>query len=181
MDRSQAYALVNEHLKTGNIVKHVIAVEAAMRAVAKRLGADEDAWGLAGLLHDLDYEYTKDDPEKHAELTAEMLTAADLPAGVVDAILAHNRRRPADTPLDHALLAVDPATGFIVAAALMTPGKSLADCDVGFLLKRFKEKRFAAGANRDQIAGCSVLGLELGEFLGLCLDGMRGRAIELGL
>lgn len=181
MDRPRAWALVNEHLKTPHIVKHVIAVEAAMRAIAARVGADVELWGLAGLLHDLDYEYTADTPAKHGEVTAEILSAVDINSEVVGAILAHNHRRPAETPIDHGLLAADPATGLIVAAALMTPGKTLAACNVDFLLKRFKEKRFAAGANREQIAGCEALGLELREFLGLCLEGMRARSSELGL
>jgi predicted hydrolase (HD superfamily) len=110
-----------------------------------------------------------------------MLAGVELPAGVAEAILAHNRHKEAETPLEKALLAVDPATGLIVAAALMHPEKSLAACDADFVARRFGERRFAAGANREQIAGCAGLGLELQEFLGLCLQGMQGISDELGL
>jgi len=181
MEREEALKLVREYVGNRNVVKHMLAAEAAMRAVAGRLGEDEEVWGLAGLLHDLDYEQTKDTPERHGPVTVEMLAEAELPPGVADAILAHNHHREAQTPLDKALLAVDPATGLIVAAALMHPEKSLGACDAEFVVRRFGEKRFAAGASREQIAGCADLGLELAEFLGLCLDGMKSISDELGL
>jgi hypothetical protein len=181
MERAEAWALVQANVSNKNIVKHMLAVEAAMRAVARRLGEDEESWALAGLLHDLDYEGTKDEPERHGLATVEMLEDAGLPTGVAEAILAHNRHKEAEAPMEKALLAVDPTTGLIVAAALMHPDKSLAACDVDFIVRRFGEKRFAAGADRDQIATCSGLGLSLEEFLGLCLDGMRDAREELGL
>lgn len=181
MDRDDALRLVHEKVSNRNIVKHMIAAEAAMRTVARRLGEDEEVWALAGLLHDLDYELTKDEPERHGPTTVEMLRDVDLPPGVADAILAHNKHKGADTPLEKALLAVDPTTGLVVAAALMHPEKSLAACDVDFLMRRFREKRFAAGADRDQIAACEDLGLTLGEFLALCLEGMQSVSGELEL
>lgn len=181
MEREEALQLVRDNVTNRNIVKHMLAVEAAMRAVARRLGEDEEVWGIAGLLHDLDYDQTKDTPERHGPVTVQMLADAELPVGVADAILAHNRHKEAETPLEKALLAVDPATGLIVAAALMHPEKTLGACDADFVARRFGEKRFAAGANREQIAGCVGLGLELAEFLGLCLDGMKGVSDELGL
>jgi putative nucleotidyltransferase with HDIG domain len=181
MEREDALRLVREKVTTRNIIKHMIAAEAAMRAVARRLGEDEDVWGLAGLLHDLDYELTKDEPERHGPTTVEMLGEADLPAGVADAILAHNKRKAAETRLEKALLAVDPTTGLIVAAALMHPDKSLKACDVEFLMRRYGEKRFAAGADREQIAACQDLGLTLEEFLGLCLKGMQNVSADLEL
>ena len=174
-------ALVRAEVRTGNIIKHMLAAEAAMRAVAVRLGADADTWALAGLLHDLDYERTKDEPARHGALAVEMLSPFNLPAGVAAAILAHNHLREPEGDVEKALVAVDPATGFVVAAALMHPAKSLAAVDVDFLLKRFKEKRFAAGASREQMSSCSSLGLGLDEFLNLVLDGMRAVSAELGL
>jgi len=181
MDRDDALNLVREKVRNRNIVKHMIAVEAAMRAVARRLGEDEEVWGLAGLLHDLDYDLTKDEPERHGPTTVEMLGDVDLPPGVADAILAHNKHKAAETALEKALWAADPATGFVVAAALMHPEKSLAACDVDFLMRRFREKRFAAGADRSQIAACTALGLTLEEFVTLCLEGMKNVRDELGL
>ncbi len=181
MRRDDALALVNAEVRTKNTIKHMLAAEAAMGAVARCLGADEETWALAGLLHDLDYERTKDEPDRHGVLTAEMLAPYALPAEVTEAVLAHNRRKEAAADIERALLAVDPATGFIVAAALMHPAKTLAACDVPFLMKRFREKRFAAGANREQMATCETLGVTLEEFLGLCLAAMQGIAGDLGL
>ena len=181
MDREEALQLVRENVTNRNIVKHMLAVEAAMRAVARRLGEDEELWGLAGLLHDLDYDVTKDEPARHGPTTVDMLRGCDLPPAVSDAILAHNKHKGASSPLERALLAVDPATGLIVAAALMHPEKSLAACDVDFVMRRFGEKRFAAGDDRDQIASCAALGLTLAGFLESCLDGMKGVSEELGL
>jgi len=181
MERDDALELVREKVSNQNIVKHMLAAEAAMRAVARRLGEDEEVWALAGLLHDLDYDLTKDEPARHGPTTLEMLRDVDLPAGVADAILAHNKHKEAETRLEKALWAVDPTTGLVVAAALMHPEKSLAACDVAFVLRRFHEKRFAAGADRDQIASCAELGLTLEEFIGLCLEGIQGVREELGL
>jgi putative nucleotidyltransferase with HDIG domain len=181
MDRDDALRMVLDNVNNRNIVKHMLAAEAAMRAVARRLGENEDEWGLAGLLHDLDYEFTKDEPEHHGLTTVEMLREAGLPPGTADAILAHNKLKEAETHLEKALLAVDPTTGLIVAAALMHPEKSLKACDVEFLMRRYGEKRFAAGADRNQIATCADLGLPLEEFLGLCLEGMQSVSADLGL
>jgi len=181
MERPEAWALVQANVRNRNIIKHMVAVEAALRAVARRLGEDEEVWALAGLLHDLDYDATKDEPARHGPTTLEMLRDVDLPPGVTDAIMAHNKHKAAEAALEKALLAVDPATGLIVAAALMHPEKSVAACDVDFVMRRFREKRFAAGADRDQIASCVDLGLTLEEFLGLCLEGMQGVREELGL
>jgi hypothetical protein len=181
MKRDDALKLVREKVSNRNIVKHMVAAEAAMRAVARRLGEDEEAWALAGLIHDLDYDATKDEPERHGPTTVEMLRDVDLPPGVADAIMAHNKHKEAEAALEKALLAVDPATGLIVAAALMHPEKSIAACDVDFVMRRFREKRFAAGADRDQMASCVDLGLTLEEFLKLCLEGMQSVREELGL
>jgi putative nucleotidyltransferase with HDIG domain len=181
MDRGDALKLVREKVSNRNIVKHMVAAEAAMRAVARRLGEDEEVWALAGLLHDLDYDLTKDEPERHGPTTVEMLADVDLPPGVADAILAHNKHKPAEAALEKALLTVDPTTGLIVAAALMHPEKTLSACNADFLMRRFREKRFAAGADRSQIAACADLGLTLEEFLALCLEGMQSVRDELEL
>jgi putative nucleotidyltransferase with HDIG domain len=181
--RDEAYALVGERIAQRNLVSHCVATETIMRALAERLGAsaqDADRWALAGLLHDLDYAETADDPDRHGLVTADEL------AGLVDdemihAVLAHACKVERETQMDNALWCADPTTGFIAAAALIRPEKKLAAVDVSSLLKRWKEKAFARGASREQMAGHEALGLERDEFLGLALTAMQARADELGL
>lgn len=151
-----------------------------MRGLARHLGQEEEVWARAGLLHDLDYARTADEPARHARLTVEML-AGQLPDEALHAILAHPGHVAAESLLDQALRCADPVTGLIAAAALMHPSKRLAGVDAPFLMKRFKEKRFAAGADRDQIACCREIGLELEQFLGMALTAMQEVAGELGL
>jgi putative nucleotidyltransferase with HDIG domain len=179
--RDEALALVNNHLHKQNLVKHVLAVEAIMRALADKFGGDPEIWGMAGLLHDLDYEETFEEPERHGRVTMELVTGLDLPAEVPHAILAHCGKTQRNSAMDKAIYAADPVTGLIVASALMHPSKSLAGLDADFVGKRFKEKRFAAGANREAIASCSELGLDLHEFLEISIDAMRQISKELGL
>jgi len=181
MTREEAIRLVKDNVKTKNLRKHMYAAEACMSALAERLGGDADEWALAGLLHDLDYDRTVDDFPKHGFVTEEMLGGLGVSPGVINAVKAHAGHAPISSDMDAALYAVDPLTGLIVAAALMHPTKKLAHVEVGFVMKRFKEKRFAAGANREQIRKCEALGLELEEFVGICLSGMQGISEELGL
>jgi len=195
MERRQALFLVEQNITNANLRKHMLACEACMRALAAHFGEDVETWGLAGLLHDLDYDKTANDFANHGKLTVEMLKDRDLPQDILHAILAHpfgSRSEGADlragpgqvkpeSLMDWALYAVDPTTGLLVAAALMHPSKKLSGVDVPFIMKRFKEKRFAAGANREQIQSCSILGLGLEEFLGICLSAMQGIAEELSL
>ncbi len=179
--REEAMEMVNTHLEKKNLVKHVLAVEAIMRALAQRYGEDPDVWGMAGLLHDLDYERTFEHPDDHGRVTIDLLEGVDLPEEVRHAILAHCDKAGRDTEMDMAIYAADPVTGLIVASALMHPSKKLAETDAGFVGKRYKEKRFAAGANREAIASCSELGLDLHEFLEISLVAMRSISKELGL
>jgi putative nucleotidyltransferase with HDIG domain len=181
ISREEALELVKEHLKQKNLVKHVLAVESIMLALADSYGADRELWGLAGLLHDIDYEETKESPERHGYRTLELVADLDIPDEVRHAILAHVGHTDRTSHMDKAIYCSDPVTGLIVASALMHPTKSLAGMDADFVGKRFKEKRFAAGADRDAIASCSELGLELHEFLELSLVAMRSIADELGL
>jgi uncharacterized protein len=181
LSRNDALELVTRNLTKKNLVKHTLAVEAIMRAMAARFGESADLWGLAGLLHDLDYERTASSPERHGRLTAEMLEGLDVPAEVKDAILAHAGHRARNSLMDKAICCIDPVTGLIVASALMHPSKSIAGIDADFVGKRFKEKRFAAGANREAIAGCSELGLDLHEFFSVSIDAMSGISRELEL
>ncbi|EKF49466.1 metal dependent phosphohydrolase [Thermosipho africanus H17ap60334] len=180
INRQQAWELLNEHVKTKNLIKHCLATEAVMRDLANYFGEDEETWGIAGLLHDLDYEYTKNTPEEHGLKTVELL--GDLfSQEIKNAILAHSGKKSRDTLIEKAIYAADPTTGFIVAAALIKPEKKLEAIDVQFLLKRFKEKAFAKGANRDQMASCEKFGLSLEKFYEISLNAMKKISKELGL
>lgn len=181
MDRETAWKLINSSVKNQNLIKHMLATEACLRALARRLGQDEEKWGLAGLVHDLDYELTKDDPASHGLVAAQTLANHNVDPEVVQAVKAHTGAVEPVSLLDKAIVATDPVTGLIVAAALMHPTKQLANVDTDFVLRRFKDKRFAAGANREQIQRCSELGLSLEEFVTICLGAMRCIAGQLGL
>lgn len=181
ISREEALELVGQHLRKKNLVKHVLAVEAIMRELAPSHGGDPDEWGIAGLLHDLDYEQTEKDPERHGHVTMDILENVDITDEMRHAILAHADQVERISMMDKAIYCADPVTGLIVASVLMHPSKSLAHTDAGFVGKRFKEKRFAAGANRDAIAGCSELGLDLQEFFQVSLDAMRKISDDLGL
>ena len=181
MTRDEALEWVESEIKTKNLVKHILAVEAGCRELAKHFNEDPEYWGLAGLLHDIDYEKTLKSPALHTKMAAEWLRDRGIDEDITYAVMAHAEQVEPKSKLDWALFCVDPTTGLIVAAALMHPTKSLAGLDTEFLLKRFKEKRFAAGARRETIAACSNLDLSLEEFLGIVLKGMQGISDELGL
>jgi len=180
MNREQAWTLLQEHLHNKNLVKHSLAVEACMRAAAIRFGADPETWGLAGLLHDLDYEYTVNQPDQHTHKTAEILVGRGIDPAVIHAIQAHNHRVVPTEKIDHSLLAIDPTTGFIIACVLMHPEKKMSSLDLSFMKKRFKEKSFAKGASRDQMSECRRLEIELDDFLQLCLQTMQTIHADLG-
>ena len=181
MEREAALALVKKHVKNKNLVKHMLAAEAIMRRLARQLGEDEDLWGLAGLLHDVDYEETMDNPEQHAVIGAELLRSLDVDAAIVQAVLAHAEKGPRTSLMDKALYATDPLTGLWVAAALIHPDRKLNSIDTEFVMNRFREKSFARGADRGIIKTCSDIGLELEEFITLGLEALQGISKELGL
>ena len=181
MERDEALELVKKNLSNINLVKHCLAVEACMRDLAKKFDQDVEIWGLAGLLHDLDYDTTFNDPDSHALKTAEMLQEYNLPDEIIHAIKAHNQKVEMKSKMDIALFTADPTTGFIIACALMHPDKKLRSLDLRFLQKRFKEKSFARGANREHMKESAKLGLELDDFLVTCLKAMQHIDVELGL
>jgi putative nucleotidyltransferase with HDIG domain len=181
LTREQAYKMVVEKIGVNNLLKHILSVEAGMRKLAEHFHEDVDYWGLTGLLHDLDYNETKEDESRHTYLTSEWLAEYHVPEEMLYAIHAHPGHVPCRSRLDYALFAVDPATGFIVACALMHPQKRLAALDEQFMLRRFNEKRFAAGASRENMAACSHLGLDTGPFLVLVRDAMAAISEQLGL
>jgi uncharacterized protein len=183
ISRDEAFALVGERIPQANLVNHCVATEIIMEALAKHLGcadADVERWALTGLLHDLDYAETADDPARHGLVSAELLT------GLVDdemmhAILGHADKVERETLLDHALWCADPTTGFVVAAALVRPDRDLDNVALKSLKKRWKEGAFAKGASREQMAGCELLGMERDDFLALALTAMQARKSEIGL
>ena len=181
--RSEAVQVLQENLLNKNLLNHSYAVEAIMRGLAGHFSEDEELWGLAGLLHDIDYEETKDDPARHSLVGGEILTKIGLPAELVQAVKCHNEYHglARDTLLEKALYAADPLSGLIVAGALIRPEKKLEVVEASSLLKRFGEKSFARGANREQIASCSELGLSLEEFLETGLAAMKKNHKEIGL
>lgn len=181
MTREEALQMVQDKVKNKNLQKHMFATEAVMRRLARHFGEDEAMWGLAGLLHDLDYDETVNDFPKHGLVTAELLEDTDVPDEVIHAIKSHPGHFPRESLMDRAIYAADPVTGLIVAAALMHPSKKLKNLDVDFVERRFKEKRFAAGANRDQIRSCEDMGLSLNDFIALSLEAMQSIDDQLGL
>jgi putative nucleotidyltransferase with HDIG domain len=183
MNREEALDSIKANVENENLVKHMLAVEAIMRALAKRLGDDEEEWGLTGLLHDIDMELTEGDMRSHSKLGADLARELGASEAMAHAILSHNERHGVsrETKLDKALFCTDPLTGLIIAAALVRPDKKLASLEVNSVKKKFKEKSFAAGANREQIALCSEIELGLDEFIELGLEAMKGIAADLGL
>jgi putative nucleotidyltransferase with HDIG domain len=164
------------------MVNHMLATEAIMCALAKRLGEDEEEWGLTGLLHDIDVELVEGDMNSHSKLGADIARELGANETMAHAILCHNEARgiPRETKLDKALFCADPLSGFITAAALVRPDK-LSGLTTKSVMKRFREKRFAAGVNREQLLSCQEIGVELEGFITLGLEAMKGIASELGL
>ena len=183
MTREEALKSIKANIENGNSIKHMLATEAIMRALAKHLGEDEEEWGLAGLLHDIDAELTQGDMHTHSKLGADLARELGANEAVVHAILCHNEAHgiPRETKLDKALFCVDPLTGLITAAALVRPDRKLASLEAKSVIKKFKQKGFAAGANRQQIALCSEIGIEFDQFIELGLTAMKGIADDLGL
>lgn len=183
MSREEILEEVRKRILTENLYKHILAVEAVMRALARHFGEDEERWGAAGLLHDIDYEETKEDPDMHSIKSAQIAQELGFDDEIVDAVKAHNEIHgfPRETMMAKALYAADPLTGLIVASALISPEKKLAAIDTGFVMNRMGEKSFARGANREVIRSCSELGLTVVEFVTICLQAMQEISDDLGL
>jgi len=181
MNRAEALELVKSHLKNKNLIKHCLAVEACMRAAAVRLGHDPEPWGLAGLVHDLDYEVTEKSPDLHTTETVKILEGHGVAPAVIRAVKAHAGKSACESPMDWAIFSIDPLTGLIIAAALMHPDKKLKSIDLEFVKRRYKEKSFARGARREEIEECRNFGLDLDAFISICLGAMQGIDVDLGL
>ncbi len=185
MDRNQALELLRTHVKNENLVKHCLASEAVLRALAQRLGGDPELWGLAGLLHDIDVELTAGDPARHTHEAARILSERGLPAELIEAVKLHNEPAHAGqrrtSAFHRALAAGETVTGMITATALVYPDRRLASVKASSVTKRMKDKRFAASVDRSAILECEQLGLKLDEFVQLSLDAMRSVSSDLGL
>jgi len=188
MNREEALALVREHTKNENLVKHMLAVEAGVRAYARKFGEDEERWGVVGLIHDFDYEkFPNDDhkpDEEHPSWGVNLLREQGLDEEACTAILGHADYTgvPRETKLAKTLYAVDELTGLIIAVALVRPSKQIGDVKVKSVKKKWKDKAFAAGVNRGDIErGVADLGVDLGEHIGTVLEAMKGIAGDLGL
>jgi putative nucleotidyltransferase with HDIG domain len=183
LNREDALKAIRDRVKNENLVRHMIATEAIMRALAKRFGADEEEWALSGLLHDIDIELLNGDMKEHSRLGSEIARQLGATAAMAHAILTHNEAHgvAAESQMDKALFCADPVTGLITAAALVRPDRKLTGVEAKSVRKRFKEKSFAAGANRQNIAACSALGIELDEFIELSVKAMQEAAADLGL
>lgn len=181
--RREALQILKKHVPDKNLQKHCFACEVVMEFLAKEFDENEQIWGLTGLLHDIDYTETMNDPHRHSLVAVEILQNLDVPDELVYAVKVHNEIHglPRKTLLDKALYAVDPMTGLIVAATLISSEKKLNAIDVPFVMKRFGEKSFAKGANREQIKSCSELGLSVEEFLNFGLKAMQSIDKKLGL
>ena len=183
MKRNDALAILKQYIEKDNLLKHMLAVEAAMRFYAKKFGEDEELWGNVGLLHDFDYEIHPD-LSKHPQDGAPILRDAGVPEEIVLAVLSHADHTgiPRDNLMRKTLFAVDELTGLITAVVLVRPSRSILDLKVKSVKKKWKNLRFAAGANRDEIQnGADELGIELWEHVGNVIEAMQLAAKDLGL
>ncbi|HBX69727.1 MAG TPA: HAD family hydrolase [Chloroflexi bacterium] len=183
MNREEALAIVNEYIKNENLLRHMLAVEAAMRFYAQIFEEDEELWGLTGLLHDFDWEIHPT-LDEHPQAGEPLLRERGVPDEIIRAVLSHADHTgiPRDSVMEKALFACDEITGLITAVALVRPSRSLADLEVKSVKKKWKDKAFAAGANRDEIEqGAREFGIELWEHVGNVIIAMRRIAPDLGL
>ena len=184
IDRQKAIERLHEYVKNEKTIIHSLASEAVLRALARRLGEDEERWGLTGLLHDIDVEVTNADPKVHALKAEELLEDLDPDEEMIDAIRMHNDHAtgiPRSTKFQHALAAGETITGLIYATTLVYPDKKIDSVKYKSVRKRMKEKAFAAGVNRDHIMECEKIGIPLDEFIQISVDAMRGISDEIGL
>ncbi len=183
MQREEALAIVHEYIKNENLVRHMLAVEAAMRFYAKKFGEDEELWGVAGLLHDFDWEIHPD-LESHPMAGAPILRQRNVPEEIIHAVLSHADHTgvPRESRMEKTLFACDELTGLITAVALVRPSRSLSDLTAASVKKKWKDKGFAAGANRGEIErGAQELGIDLWEHVANVILAMQPVAAELGL
>lgn len=181
--REDAWALLTEYTKTLALQKHALMVEAVMEHFGRLAGEDAEVWGVAGLLHDLDYEMY---PEEHCKKAEEIMRERGIDETYIRAMSCHGyglctQTKP-ETQMEKTLFAIDELTGLIHAVCIMRPSKSVLDLEVKSVKKKFKDKRFAAGVDRDVIRqGCEMLGMELDELIQETIEGMKEKAEAIGL
>ncbi|RMF90231.1 MAG: HDIG domain-containing protein [Methanobacteriota archaeon] len=183
LSRDEAWRLVEEKIESANLRKHVLAVEAIMRGLARHLGEDEELWGLTGLLHDIDYGETESRPQMHTVLAGEMLDGK-APAEVIRAIKCHNSEHTGiepETAMEKALISADSLSGLLIACALVQPTKKMADVNPRSVKKKFKQKDFARAVSRERIRMCEEIGIELPQLYEIGLESLKGISEELGL
>jgi putative nucleotidyltransferase with HDIG domain len=183
MNRESAWSLLCEYTQSESLRKHMLAVEACMRAYARKFGQDEDTWGITGLLHDFDYEKYPT-PQEHPMVGSKVLAERGYPEEVRRAILSHAGYSGVkrETSMEKTLFACDELAGFITATALVKPSKSLAEVDARSIRKKMKDKAFARSVSRDDIIkGAAELGVDLDQHITFCIEAMQGIAKELGL
>ena len=182
-DREEAFRLLTEYNRSDSLIKHALAVEAVMRHFARKRGADEEKWGVVGLVHDLDYEQF---PDRHCQKTEEILRERGWPEEYIRAVVSHGWGICSDvapkSEMEKVLYAIDELTGLVVTSALVRPSKSILDMTAKSVKKKWKDKRFAAGVDRSIIQkGCEMLGMELTELITETILGMRAVAHDIGL
>ncbi len=184
LDRKRALELLEKHIENISLRRHCLATEAIMRSLAEKLEEDSDVWGLTGLLHDLDFEKTSDEPSRHGKVTAEILKSEGVPECIYSAIMEHNAEElgiERTTKMGIALAASESITGLVVATALVMPSKKLADVKPSSVVKRMKKKDFARNVNREIIRECESLGIPLDKFAENSVDAMSRISSDLGL
>ncbi|MDD2306298.1 MAG: HDIG domain-containing protein [Prolixibacteraceae bacterium] len=182
ISRENAYKLLNQHIQNANMIKHSVASEAVMRAIARKLDTDQEEWGIAGLLHDIDVEVTHADPYQHGPHATLMLDGLLSPEAI-DAIVMHNEMatgKERATVFQHALAAGETITGLIMATAMVYPDRKLASVKTKSITKRMKEKAFAASVKRENILECELIGIPINDFAELALVAMQEISDELG-
>lgn len=183
ISKDKALEMIDENIKTENLKKHMWAVGQIMKRLAEELGKDEDKWEILGLIHDVDYEETKDNPEKHALKSAEMVEGM-VPDDVVRAIKSHNHKHTEVEPkkdIENALIAADAVSGLIVATALVMPNSKLEEARPESVEKKFDDSSFAKNIDRERILYCEKIGMDRDEFLELSLDALQDIDDRLGL
>ena len=186
MNRQQAWDLVCEYTPSPHLRRHMLSVEAAMRAYARHFNEDEDTWGLVGLLHDFDYErYPNVAEDGHPNTGVPILREHGVEEEIIRAILSHAPEVTGverQSLMEHTLFAVDELTGLVAAVALVRPSKDIRDVKIKSIRKKWKMKAFAPGVNREEVeAGAAALSIELSDHIGMVLEAMQGAAAELGL
>lgn len=183
MNREEAIKLVKENIHKKNLFKHMLAVEAIMKEIANRLGEDKERWGLVGLLHDIDFEKTENNPQKHA-LLAEEILKDKVDSEIIRTIKSHNFENTnvfPESKMEKALVAADSVSGLVIACALVMPSKKLSDVKVETIGKKFKQKDFARNCNRERILFCEKIEISRDKFFEISLKALQEISEELGL